>query len=324
MDTLEATTAVLNLWPTSFRGEHWRKQLTDELETWDGLERRQVIERLKVTHNAKRISLETMKAIRSGLGRSSKTPGSSLGERERIASEWLSSEGLLEAYQAKDYGDRLMVERLIWSLVNRPGWEDLLSRQAGPAKYWQPWQRVDHLLFAATKATADGAPLCYPKQRGTQVQPWQAPMGDFVLSLPPLPVWQSEEERRAKVDHIFAIANKFGGFKLGNFGRIFASKEYQSYLVDFEQRQLAAFERQHGAPRDDGELPPPETRPLDIPKNIPPEKQMIAKRKPRDLTGASPEFRKLIGAEPEEATANQTTSPPTASDDFDDPWHIQT
>jgi hypothetical protein len=318
MDTLEATTTVLNLWPTSFRGEHWRNLLSAELETWDGLERRQVIDRLKVSHNAKRISLETMKQVRSGLGRAAK-PSGNVAERERVTDEWLAGEALLEAYQALPYGDQVMIERLVWSLVNRPGWEALLSRQAGPAKYWQPWQRVDHLLHAASKATADGAPLCYPKKRGEYgtPQPWAPPRGDFVLSLPPLPVWVHDDERRAHVDQIFAVAKKYGGLKLGNFGRVFSSKEYQGYLTNFESRYTAAFETQHGPARDDGEIHAPATRPIDLPKNLPPEKNIIAKRKPMSLDGATPEFRKLIGAGHEDTAPNQTTSPPTASDASD-------
>lgn len=317
MDTLEAKKIILELWPTSFRAEHWRTQLEEELETWDGLERRQVIEKLKGTHNGKRVSLETLRMVRSGVGSKSKASGPNLGEHERVASEWLASEGMLEAYQAREYGDRLMIERLVWSLINRPGWEDLLSRQAGPARYWQPWERIEHLVHAAGKATADGAPICFPKKRGNNVQPWAPPMGNFVLTLPPLPVWFSEDERKAGLNRITAIGNKFGGLKMGNYGRVFASKEYQAYLADYERRYLEAFERQHGAIRDDGEIHPPATRPLDLPANLPPEKNIISKRKPMNLDGATPEFRKLIGADPEDTAPNQTTSPPTATDDFD-------
>lgn len=315
MDTLEAVSTIVALWPTSFKGK-WRDDLADELEGWDGLERRRLIDGLKAAYQGKRVTLENIRSLK---GSKSGSRGSGISERERVTEDWLASDGLLEAFQARDYGDRLMIERLVWSLVNRPGWEGLLSRQAGPAKYWQPWERIEHLIFAATKATADGVALCYPKQRGGRGdhQPWKPPMGDFVLGLPPLPVWFSDDDRMGGLRRISAIADKFGGFKLGSYGRIFNSPEYQAYLADYERRYHAAFERQHGPARDDGELHPPATRPLDIPKNIPPEKDMRAKRKPMNWDGTTPAFRKLIGADTEDATPNQPQSPPTATGDFD-------
>lgn len=198
MDTLEATTTVLQFWPTSFRGEHWRKQLSDELETWNGLERRQVIDKLKVSHNAKRISLEIMKQVRGGLGLSSKPSGPNLAERERVALEWMAAEGMQSAFLNLDYGDRIPVERLIWAMQNEHDWRERLSEQAGSPKYWQPWERVSNLQYAAALCRVAGMDVLTASyeqvKQGLAWIPWH---GSRRIDLPPPPTMPT----RHKIDH---------------------------------------------------------------------------------------------------------------------------
>lgn len=62
METLEAVSTVLGLWPKCFQPtDKWRQQLVDEFDEWHGDDRRAAIERVKATHNGRRVNIETFR-----------------------------------------------------------------------------------------------------------------------------------------------------------------------------------------------------------------------------------------------------------------------
>lgn len=242
MDTVEAIATLVALWPNSFKPlDHWRPMLVEELERdeWTLELRRSAIDQLKTTHNGKRITIETLRDARRAVP-STRVGKSNLVERERVTVGWLAMQGLTDAFRIADIGDKIMIERLVWCVVNRPGWETLLAHYAGSPQYWQGWERIENLVHAASKVEVNGRKACYP----VRDELWQAPLGE--LHFPPLPVKFSEAERIAGLKRISDIAEKHGGLKMGNFTALTEDPEYREYLADYAQREERARRAQHG------------------------------------------------------------------------------
>lgn len=242
MDTVEAIATLVALWPNSFKPlDHWRPMLVEELERddWTGELRRAAIDQLKTTHNGKRITIDILRDARRAAP-AGRGPKSNLVERERVTRAWLATQDLVEAYERSGIESRIMVERLVWLVVNRPGWENILAHYAGSYKFWQHWERIENLVECASKVKVNGYPACYPRRD----ELWQPPMGELVF--PPPPVKFSEAERIAGLKRISDIAAKHGGLKVGNFGALTEDPEYHDYLADYARREAEARRAQHG------------------------------------------------------------------------------
>lgn len=238
MDTLEATTTVLNLWPTSFRGGNWREILADEFQSWDGLERRATIDKLKATHNGRRISLDILRAARRSAA-PGKTPSGGMADRQRVALDWLTGEGLADAYRRAPVSDQLDIDRFIFVLVNYPDWQAIAFRHAGSPRYWQPWERIENLADAARKTKVGNRVVVAP----IKDQLWSAPMGTPPLILPEPPVQMATPGGSSGKAWLDRIAERNGGWKNG--GAIMEDPEYQDYLADYAKREADARRRQH-------------------------------------------------------------------------------
>lgn len=244
MDTLDAKATIIALWPTNFRTPQWQKQLEEELETWDGLERRQVIEKLKGTHNGKRVSLETLRAARGG---SSKSPPPNFADRERACAEFMDKLGLGEIFRRQTTSDRVDIERLVWVMINYPGWEMTLERQAGNPKFWEPWERIDNLLETARKAEVHGRRVCGPPLKDG---PWQAPAGMPPINLPAPRLKMAGPENDAGKAWLQKITDRHGGWVNG--ARIKSDPEHADYLRDYARREDRARREQMGEFDQDG------------------------------------------------------------------------
>lgn len=235
MDALEAFSKIAGLWPKSFQPrEEWRPLVIGELETWTAQERADALNDLM--GRAKTVDLKTLKAAKVRAGKAGKQNTSA--NTEDI---FLTSLGLGEAYKSQSAGDRVMISRLIRSLMVNPGWEAQLEAQAGDPKLFKPWERIENLLRCADKAmivTGEGVgrKVCYPADH----HGWEAPKAGPVSIYLPRPRHRADVEAdRAGLRRISEIAGRFGGFitgQTGNVGAIYASAEYQQYLQDYTQR----------------------------------------------------------------------------------------
>lgn len=62
MDTSEAVSTILGLWPNSFRpADKWRGELISELQDWSDNERSTAVDMLKTTHSARRVTIELLR-----------------------------------------------------------------------------------------------------------------------------------------------------------------------------------------------------------------------------------------------------------------------
>lgn len=233
MDALEAFTQIVGYWPSSFKPrEMWRGVALEELETWTPDDRAGVVRSLQgVMGKSKTVDIETLRKARN---KKSVTRGNITGNTEEA---FLSRIGLLESYKSQLIEDRVMISRLIRCVMHNPGWEGVLEEQAGDAREFKDWERIENLIRAADKAltpTSDGMgrKCCYPNTRDG----WEAPTGPMVVELPMPRSRTDKAADRAGMAKIFDIANKYGGFKLIDCSRIFNSPEYQQYLRDYTDR----------------------------------------------------------------------------------------
>lgn len=246
MDTTEAVSTVASLWPTSFRAQ-WRDQLVELLSEWDGLERQQVIDRLKQTHQGKRITLDTLRQCRASLGGAGGARTSTMADRERTCAEFMERIGLGDIFRRQTTSDRMDIERLVWVMVNYPGWELALERQAGSAKFWEPWERIDNLLETARKAEVGGRRVCGPPVKDG---PWQPPLGTPQITLPEPRLKMVGTENEAGKSWLNKITDRHGGWVNG--AGIKSDPEYADYLRDFARREAHARREQMGEFDQDG------------------------------------------------------------------------
>lgn len=241
MDTLEAKATIIALWPTNFRTPQWQQQLVDLLETWDGLERRQVIEALKKTHQGKRVTLETLCQCRAAIGGSKAKVTDSLEDRERVCREFMAKLGLAEAFANASAGDRISIERLVWVMINYPGWEGALARQAGSPRFWEPRERIENLIECAIKTEVNGRRVIEPTRGNTT---WQAPVGTPPITLPEPRLKMTGPENDAGRSWLLKLIERHGG--MSNGAAIKSDPEYHEYLRDLAQREARARREQIG------------------------------------------------------------------------------
>lgn len=233
MDALEAFSQIVGFWPNSFKPrEMWRDVALEELKSWTPDDRAGVVKSLQVLMGkSKTVDIETLRAART------KSPArrSSLGNNTEEA--FLARLGLTEDYKRQHICDRVMISRLIRCVMRNPGWEGVLEEQAGDARHFKSWERIENLLNAAEKATTqtkDGRvrKCCYPSDKDG----WEAPTEPMIVHLPRPRKRHDIDADRAGMETIFKIANMYGGLKLGNHGAIYRSPEYQQYLRDYTER----------------------------------------------------------------------------------------
>lgn len=245
MDTLEAKLTVIALWPTNFRTPQWQQQLVDLLETWDGMERRQVIEALKKTHQGKRVTLETLRQCRASVTGSKQRATDSLYDRERVCREFMDTLGLGEAFAHAQAADRIEIERLVWVMINYPGWERQLERQSGSPRFWEPWERVENLVECATKTEINGRKVTAPtRDRNGHGAAWQPPIGTPPITLPEPRLKMTGPENEAGRAWLLKLIKRHGG--MANGASIQADPEYTEYLRDYAQREARARHEQLG------------------------------------------------------------------------------
>lgn len=244
MDTLEAVSTIVALWPNSFKPQDkWRQMLADEFENWSREEIAAAVNAVKATHNGRKVSIDTFRAAR---GKSAPRAAMSGFEPESpstqgygyAAQQWLRDNGLWEKFKAARSHDQVMIRRLVAVLMLTPGWEMRLQEAAGDENDFPPWTRIENLAEAANKATVTGrkgdpVKICWVTGRDGS---WSPPRIAYEVQLPPPPKPISEEENAAGVDRIIKIAAKHGGLKSGNYTRILEDPEYQQYLEEYHQR----------------------------------------------------------------------------------------
>lgn len=238
MDALELFSQISGFWPKSFQPrETWRSAVLEELSVWSAEERAGAIKALQtIMGRSKTVDMETLRRAR----RAGKA-----NHREVIVgnseAEILLSLGLVEVYKRQPVSDRVMISRLIRSLMHTPGWEAIIAQHAGSSRDFADWERIENLADAANKAltpTGNGKwrKVCYPADKDG----WVAPTGQIEIVMPPAPVPRTD--RAADIEglkRISAIAAKFGGFRVGdtnNASAIYNSPEYQQYLKDYTAR----------------------------------------------------------------------------------------
>lgn len=233
MDALEAFSQIVGFWPNSFKPrEMWREVAVDELNTWTPDDRAGVVRSLQsLMGKSKTVDIETLRAAR----KKSPAKRSNLGSNTEAA--FLNRLGLSEAYGRQHISDRVMISRLIRCVMHTPGWEGVLEEQAGIERDFQPWERVENLLRAAEGALTPvgenrGRKVCYPNDKDG----WVAPSGPIHVVLPRPRKRNDIAADRIGMAKIFEIAGQHGGLKLGNFGAIYNSPEYQAYLKDYTDR----------------------------------------------------------------------------------------
>lgn len=236
MDTVEAIATIMALWPKSFTPtDRWRPMLVDELEGWSHDERALVLGKLKASHNGRKITMDTLKKLKGE--RSGSAPTADGKINHKLVDGWLADVGLLDAFKRAHPSDRVMVSRLVYSVMQTMGWQDKLERCAGAASDFAEWERVENLAEAAERAwitttNGRGRKLCYPHEAGG----WTVPNhgGEIILRFIPHRI--DREADRAGVAKILAIAEKHGGLKSGNYGLIFHDPDYQQYSLDYTMR----------------------------------------------------------------------------------------
>lgn len=233
MDTLEAFSKLVGLWPKSFiPRETWRPLVLEELDSWTHDERAQVISHITASMSgARSIDLKTLKAAKA----KSVKPKASVasGSEETI----LRDLGLSEIFKSQHPGDKVMISRLIRSVMHNPGWESVIAEQAGSASEFKDWERIENLLRAADKAMTPtsegkGRKVCYPHEASG----WEAPKGPMHVVMPMPRKRRDWNQDREGLKRISEIGAKHGGFQLGNFTEISNSPEYRAYLEDYTAR----------------------------------------------------------------------------------------
>jgi hypothetical protein len=233
MDALEAFSKLVGLWPKSFQPrETWRPLVLEELESWPAAERADVINSMTSgMSGARSVDLKALKAARAKASK----PKANLGHGTEDS--FLADLGLLEIYKTQHIGDRIMISRLIRSMMLTPGWEARLAEQAGDAREFRDWERIENLIHVADKAMTPtknglGRKVCYPADKDG----WSAPKEQIQIILPRPKRKTDRSEDREGLARISAIAAKFGGFQAGACAQIFESAEYQKYLEDYTAR----------------------------------------------------------------------------------------
>lgn len=233
MDANEVFAKILSLWSNSFKPQdNWRPLVIEELETWTPTERSNVVATLLgMMGKNKTVDLATLRSARGAGGSGRKTLAISNEE------DFLSRLGILEAFQRQQVGDRVMISRLIRTMMFNPGWDALLEEQAGDPSVFKEWERVENLLRASDKAmtmTPDGRgrKTCYPaSERG-----WEAPAGASEVVLPPAPSKSNRNDQIEGMNLITAVIAKVGGFRLMNCSGIYNSADYKRYLLEYTDR----------------------------------------------------------------------------------------
>jgi hypothetical protein len=235
MDTLEAVSTVLALWPKSFQpADKWRALLSAEIDSWDRADRSEIVDRLKRGHNGKRISIETLRKMR---GEREQVPDQIGGKiNHTLVDGWLEDQGLLESYRRQQPGDRVMIARLIASMQQVSGWQAQLEAAAGAAGDFKDWERIENLVRAAEGAmvaTRDGMgrKVCY----ATEAQGWTVPTG---LKNCFVPAARSKVDRTADLAgyaQLRQIISRHGD-GIRAFAAVYHDPEYQTYLTDYQNR----------------------------------------------------------------------------------------
>lgn len=240
MDALEAFAQIVGFWPNSFKPrEAWRPEVIQELEGWTPDDRANVVRALQaVMGRNKTVDIETLRKARN---RAAVTRGNARGNTgSNTEADFMDRLGLSEALKGQHIGDKVMISRLIKSVMRNPGWEAALAQQAGSPEQFKPWERIENLLRAADKALVETSPgkfrkVCYPADANGWVEPTVAQ----VVHLPQPRTRVNAEEDRRGLQRISAIAAMYGGFKVGetaNASAIYNSPEYQQYLKDYTER----------------------------------------------------------------------------------------
>lgn len=237
MDALEAFTQIVGFWPSSFKPrETWRDVALEELQGWSAEERSGVVRALQaIMGKSKTVDIETLRRARS---KRSMVRGGSVADNTEAA--FFDRLGLAETLKSQHISDRVMISRLIKTVMRTPGWEAALAEQAGSKEHFKPWERIENLLRAADKATIEIAPgkyrkACYPSDKDG----WTAPTEAARVHFPQPRSRVNVEEDKAGLARISAIASMYGGFNPGNtssMSAIYNSPEYQKYLKDYTDR----------------------------------------------------------------------------------------
>lgn len=235
MDTLEAVSTVLALWPKSFQpADKWRAMLADEIDQWSRAERSEVINNLKRGHNGKRISIETLRKMR---GEREQVPEQPAGKiNHKLVDGWLEDQGLLESFRRQHPGDRTMITRLIATMPQVVGWQQALEAAAGSPSEFREWERIENLVRAAEGAmvpTRDGMgrKVCY----ATEAQGWTVPTGITRVILPELRSKIDREADLAGYAQLRRIIDRYGD-GIRAFAAVYRDPDYQQYLADYQAR----------------------------------------------------------------------------------------
>lgn len=244
MDALEAFAQVVGFWPNSFKPrEAWKPEVMQELESWTPDDRANVVRSLQsVMGRNKTVDIETLRKARN---RSAVTRGNARGNARgntgnNTEADFIDKLGLTETLKSQNIGDRVMITRLIKSVMRTPGWEAALAEQAGDPTQFKSWERIENLLRAADKAMIETSPgrgrrACYPADKDG----WEEPKQAVRIHLPRPRTRGDVAADRAGLARISQIAAKFGGFNPGSTGSmaaIYNSPEYQAYLKDYTAR----------------------------------------------------------------------------------------
>lgn len=240
MDALEAFSQIVGFWPNSFKPrETWKPVAMEELGGWTPDDRAAVVRNLQsVMGRSKTVDIETLRRARN---RSAVTRGNARGNTgSNTEAVFIERLGLTEALRSQHISDRIMITRLVKSVMRTPGWEAALEEQAGDPTHFKPWERVENLLRAAEKAMIETSPgkgrkVCYP----SEPDGWVEPTDPVRVFLPRPRVRGDVAADRAGLARISQIAAKFGGFNPGSTGSmaaIYSSPEYQAYLKDYTDR----------------------------------------------------------------------------------------
>lgn len=241
MDALEAFAQIVGFWPNSFKPrEAWKPEVIQELEGWTPTDRANVVRALQaVMGRNKTVDIETLRRARNRASVTALRNGQG-NTGSNTENDFMEKLGLLDTLKRQQIGDRVMITRLIKSVMRNPGWESVLAQQAGNPDHFAPWERIENLLRAADKALVETSPgkfrkVCYPASAEGWVEPTQA----IVAHFPQPRVRANAEEDRRGLARISAIAALYGGFKVGdtsNAEAIYNSPEYQQYLKDYTER----------------------------------------------------------------------------------------
>lgn len=149
---------------------------------------------------------------------------------DEVVAKWMDNNGLTDAYERAGPNARFNIARLIDMVRHDDGWSVRLGMQAGLSAMWKPWERIEHLNIAASKARINGRSILTPG--------YKPPVGRHDIELPPPPAWLPEDVREARAKRRAQIIARHGGLTSGS--AIANDPEWQQMNKELDELEAEA------------------------------------------------------------------------------------